>query len=325
MFFPALIGTFIFCFFFVSIAIGIFKIFCPFIIVHERECHIINLLGNIVARYDEPGIHFLVKQIGWNQGIVYFVAGEDIVVHTWLEQCFLRNLPVNSEEGSPMGVGIWYEMRVSDPVKFRFENSDPQGSLSANIRSATVRCLSNLALTDMMEDRHAMSSRVRAEVAPRSNEWGYQLGSVFVREVHFSDRTMVKQIQEKVVNRLRQVTASIKQDGDNRVNVISSDADRKASIEFAKAAAIRPQIVGETLQKISEDPEVAEALFTILEIERILKSNCKLTLIPANLNKDLTNSLLASQNIVEAGPVRDIKTTADIGSSAMTFSAVDGY
>jgi hypothetical protein len=33
--------------------------------------------------------------------------------------------------------------------------------------------------------------------------------------VHFRDVGMIKQIEEKVVNRLRQVTAAIKQDGTN--------------------------------------------------------------------------------------------------------------
>ena len=34
---------------------------------------------------------------------------------------------VNSEEGTPMGVGIWYEMQVSDPVAYLFRNANPEG------------------------------------------------------------------------------------------------------------------------------------------------------------------------------------------------------
>ena len=55
---------------------------------------------------------------------------------------------------------------------------------------------------------------------------------------------MIRQIEEKVVNRLRQVTSAIKQDGANQVSIITSTAERQAAIEFAKAAAMRPQIVG---------------------------------------------------------------------------------
>jgi hypothetical protein len=68
--------------------------------------------------------------------------------------------------------------------------------------------------------RHAMSLTVRNEVSPKSHEWGYQLGSVYIRKVHFRDEGDDRQIEEKVVNRLRQVTSAIKQDGANQVSII---------------------------------------------------------------------------------------------------------
>ena len=85
-----------------------------------------------------------------------------------LDQEYLRSQPVNSEEGAPMGIGIWYEMYISDPVSYLFKNADPRGSLRANVGNATVRCLSNMKLADMLENRHAMSQTVREEVSPQS-------------------------------------------------------------------------------------------------------------------------------------------------------------
>jgi hypothetical protein len=69
-----------------------------------------------------------------------------------------RSQPVNSEEGAPMNIGVWYEMWISDPVAYLFKNADPRGSLRANVSNATVRNLSNLKLSNMLEDRHSMSS-----------------------------------------------------------------------------------------------------------------------------------------------------------------------
>ena len=97
-----------------------------------------------------------------------------------------------------------------------------------------------------------MSQTVRTEVSPQSQAWGYQLGSVYIRKVHFRDAGMIKQIEEKVVNRLRQVTSAIKQAGANQVSVITSSAEREASIEFAKAAAIRPSTLGQALREIAQ-------------------------------------------------------------------------
>src|SRR6476620_4909294 len=171
-----------------------------------------------------------------------------------IDQQYLRSQPVNSEEGAPMGIGMWFEMFISDPVAYLFKNTDPRGSLGANVSNSTVRCLSNLPLARMMVSRHTMSTTVRDEVSPKSHEWGYKLGSVYIRKVHFRDLEMIHQIESKVVNRLRQVTSAIKQDGANQVNIITSTAERKAAVEFAKASGIRPELVGVALHNICKDP-----------------------------------------------------------------------
>ena len=131
---------------------------------------------------DEPGLHFLWLKLGWKAPLVNFV-GRSHTLDMRMDQEYLRSQPVNSEEGAPMGIGIWYEMFISDPVSYLFKNADPRGSLAANVSNSTVRCLSNLKLASMLEDRHTMSQTVRAEVSPKSHEWGYQLGSVYIRKV----------------------------------------------------------------------------------------------------------------------------------------------
>jgi regulator of protease activity HflC (stomatin/prohibitin superfamily) len=192
-----------------------------------------------------------------------------------------------------MGIGVWYEMGINDPVAYLFKNADPQGSLAANVSNAVVRTLSNLPLGEMLENRHSMSQSVRAEVSPKSSEWGYRLGSVYVRKVHFRDGGMTRQIEAKVVNRLRQVTSAIKQDGANQVSIITSTAERQAAIAFAKAQAIRPQILGQALHAISAEREVTETLFSILEMQNITESGARVTFIPQG--KELLPQLLTAE------------------------------
>jgi len=248
-------------------------------IVEERRCHVYVLFGKVVAIMKEPGFYFLPVKLGWRAFIINWM-GRCHVLDMRLDQEYLRSQAVNSEEGAPMGIGIWYEMFISDPVSYLFKNTDPRGSLAANVSNSTVRCLSNMPLADMMVNRHTMSQTVRDEVSPKSNEWGYKLGSVYIRKVHFRDAGMIKQIESKVVNRLRQVTSAIKQAGANQVSVITSTAEREAAVEFAKAGAIRPNLVGGTLQKITQDPDVDAALFAILEIQKLLEGQAKVILLP---------------------------------------------
>lgn len=268
------------------------RVFGVYAVVEEGTCHVYVLFGKVVSVIREPGLNLLWLKMGPRALFINWL-GDRHILDMRIDQQYLRSLPVNSEEGAPMGIGVWYEMFISDPVSYLFKNTDPRGSLSANVSNATVRDLSNMPLENMLETRHVMSRAVRAEVSPKSHEWGYMLGSVYIRKVHFRDREMIQQIEEKVVNRLRQVTSAIRQDGENRVNIITSTAERRAAVEFAKANAMRPQIVGDALNEIGKDPTVAKALFDILETESILESEAKITLLAEG--NGLLQQLLAAE------------------------------
>ena len=291
-------ATFAGLFILVPILLGFAQMLGLYTIVEERRCRVYVLFGKVLGVLDEPGFYFLLPRLGL-RGLIVNLLGRCYVLDMRLDQEYLRSRPVNSEEGAPMGIGIWYEMFVGDPVSYLFKNADPRGSLAANVGSATVRCLSNLKLGDMLVNRHTMSATVRAEVSPKSQEWGYKLGSVYIRKVHFRDVGMIKGIEAKVVNRLRQVTSAIKQNGANQVSIITSTAERQAAVEFAKAAAMRPQIVGDALQKISQDPDIARAMFQILETEKILESKAEITMVPRD-SKLLADFLSAGGEVAGA-------------------------
>ncbi|HYQ04330.1 MAG TPA: SPFH domain-containing protein [Polyangiaceae bacterium] len=273
--------TFFSSFVAVPILLLIARLLGVYVIVQERQCVVFELFGKVRMIENQPGIHWPWLKMGPFAAVVPFF-GKKRVVDLRLDQTYLRSQPVNSEEGAPMGIGVWCEMFVSDPLAYLYKNWDPVGSLRANVSNATVRCLSNMKLSEMLETRHHMSQMVREEVSLKSREWGYMLGSTYIRKVHFRDLGMIQQIEQKVVNRLRQVTAAIQQDGTNRVNVIRSTAERQAAIAFAQAAATRPQIVGAALADIAKDPKIANALFELLETQNMLLSpNLEVSVLPA--------------------------------------------
>ncbi|HBF33815.1 TPA: band 7 protein [Candidatus Sumerlaeota bacterium] len=285
------LATFVALFFIERILLAVVHLF-GFVIVPERTCYVYTLFGKVVGTISEPGFRILVHEFGWRGFVVHWL-GKRYAVDMRIDQHYLHSQPVNSEEGAPMGVGVWYEMQVSDPVNFLFKNSDPRGSLRANVSNATVRRLSNLPLGKLMEDRHDMSRAVRSEVSEKSVEWGYKVGSVYIRKVHFRDGDMIHQIEGKVVNRLRQVTSAIRQEGANRVSVIASTANRTAAVEFAKAGAMRPKIVGAALQEITKDPEIEAAVFDLLEVQKMNSGASRITLVPKNAS--ILTAILASR------------------------------
>jgi DUF917 family protein len=96
---------------------------------------------------------------------------------------------------------------------------------------------------------------------------------------------MVKNITEKVVKRLVQVTSAMKQDGENRVGLIRSETANKVSQKMAEASATRPDVVGRALNEIaSQDNEILEAVLNVMETEQLLKSEAPIELIPPDGN-----------------------------------------
>ncbi len=280
-------------FFISSLVIGL--IFIPFVLalarffglyacVDECEAQVFTLFGKVIGTLDTPGLQFPFTHFGTRALLIPFF-GKRYVVNTALRQHYLRSQMVNSEEGTPMGVGIWYEMQVKDPVAFLFTNANPDGSLQANVTSSTISTLSNLEMEKMLEDRHSLSRTVRQSVSPLSEKWGYKLGSVYIRKVEFTDQHMVQNITEKVVKRLVQVTSAMKQDGENRVGLIRSETAYKVSQKMAEAASARPSIVGEALNEISRlDPEIMDTVLEVMEVDNLLESGATIDILPASDN-----------------------------------------
>ncbi|MEM8930676.1 MAG: SPFH domain-containing protein [Acidobacteriota bacterium] len=280
----------------VPITLGLAKLFGLYATVRECEAQVFTLFGKVIGVLDEPGLHVPVFRFGPRALLVPFF-GKRHRVSSALRQHYLRSQMVNSEEGTPMGVGIWYEMAVNDPVAYLFINANPEGSLQANVASSTISTLSNLEMEEMLENRHSLSRTVRSAVSPLSEKWGYELGSVYIRKVAFTDRSMVENITEKVVKRLVQVTSAMKQDGENRVGLIQSETAKKVSQRLAEASAARPAVVGETLNAIGrEDPEILEAVIEVMETEKLLDSNARVDVLPSG------SSMLIQ--VTEGGPVR---------------------
>jgi regulator of protease activity HflC (stomatin/prohibitin superfamily) len=264
----------------IPILLGLARFLSLYTVVNEQEAVVYTFLGKVMGILDEPGLQFPLVHFG-PKAILVPLFGTRQPVGMKLRQRYLRNQMVNSEEGTPMSVGVWYEMQVSDPVAYLFNNADPEGSLEANVASATISTLSNLEMDKLLEDRHQLSRKVRATVSPLSEKWGFRLGSVYIRKVAFTDRDMVDNITDKVVKRLVQVTSAMKQDGENRVGLIKSQTAYKVSEQLAQAAATRPAVVGEALNQIAaDDPEVLDALMQVLEADKLIASGAEVDVLP---------------------------------------------
>ena len=134
-FFVAAVATFVAGFILMPMGLLFARLLGLYAIVPERRCFVYVLFGKVIATIDVPGLHLLIGKLGWRALIVNWL-GTCHVLDMRLDQEYLRSQPVNSEEGAPMGIGIWYEMFISDPVSYLFKNTDPRGSLGANVSNS---------------------------------------------------------------------------------------------------------------------------------------------------------------------------------------------
>ncbi|MGK0190411.1 MAG: hypothetical protein ACI9R3_006237, partial [Verrucomicrobiales bacterium] len=101
--------------------------------------------------------------------------------------------------------------------------------------------------------------------------------------------------------------------------VITSRAENEAAVEFAKASAKRPQVVGKALAEISQDKVALEALLKVLEIDKIVKGDSRLTLIPAASGGDsLMAQLIAAENDAQGQGRSPGKKVRDSGPPPIT-------
>ena len=122
---PALLGLVI-----APVTMGICRSLGIYAVVKECESQVFTLFGRVLGTIDDPGLRFPLLRFGPKAILIPFF-GKRHVVDTKLRQHYLRGQMINSEEGTPMGVGIWYEMQVNDPVAYLFANTNPEGSLEA--------------------------------------------------------------------------------------------------------------------------------------------------------------------------------------------------
>jgi hypothetical protein len=82
----------------------------------------------------------------------------------------------------------------------------------------------------------------------------------------------------------------MKQAGENEVALIHSQADMKASQRLGEAQAVRPRVIGQVLAELQRAPEVAEAVFRLLDLQATLRSPGKVTLATGDRTSLLLNN-----------------------------------
>src|SRR4028119_987799 len=105
-FLTAVVVSFIGLFILMPVLGALARAFGLYTVVEEGRCHVYVLFGKVIAILDEPGPYFLLAKLGARALIVNWL-GRCHILDMRLDQQYLRSQGVNSEEGAPMGIGVW--------------------------------------------------------------------------------------------------------------------------------------------------------------------------------------------------------------------------
>ena len=84
---------------------GFLRLIGVYDIVEEGTAHVYVLFGKVALVVEEPGLQLLWLKMGPKAFVIRWL-GDRHVLDTRLDQRYQRSLPVNSEEGAPMGIGV---------------------------------------------------------------------------------------------------------------------------------------------------------------------------------------------------------------------------
>ena len=105
---------------------------------------------------------------------------------------------------------------------------------------------------------------------------------------------MIKQIEEKVVNRLAAGDFRDQAGGRQPGERDHQFGGARGALEFAKAAAIRPGTLGQALQEIAQEAAVSNALFDVLETQKLTQGDAQLVMVSSGGQARLLTELLAA-------------------------------
>ncbi len=131
------------------ILLGIARLFGLYAIVEERTLPRLRAVRQGARRsLDEPGLHFLPLKLGLAR-----VHRQLARAAATCSTCGSTRNTCAASRSTPRKARRWASAsgtRCSSaiPVAYLFKNTDPRGSLRANVSNATVRCLSNMPLAD---------------------------------------------------------------------------------------------------------------------------------------------------------------------------------
>lgn len=228
--------------------------------VEDEETVLVTSFGKLVAKLDEPGLHFVPSRV-----MPYVKVAP---VSQKLDFRHLTDLHVNDSEGTTVMVDLWIEFRIEDPVKAMYEVADWDQSLQNLVAHAATSVLGNRSFRQILCDRSELGRILQQDVSSETKRWGLKVELVFIRKVSLLPEVS-RRIFESISARLERARADIAEQGRLAVAKLEADTSVRIARLVAEAKAQYPLGVGRALAELRKEPRIARAYDELYELSLV--------------------------------------------------------
>jgi regulator of protease activity HflC (stomatin/prohibitin superfamily) len=203
--------------------------------------------GRLARRIDEPGLHFLVDDPApWTR---------TVRVSRRLRASLLRDLEVHDVAGTELGVDVFVEYRVTDPVLATFAIENLSDALEKLVAHSVITVLGARRCTEILRDAGALGDAIQAETTAEAAAWGVTVSRVLFQQIRPSQMAG-EQLLAEVAARLEKVKARIEEEGRQAVALLHARTAAEVAGQIAEARGQYPRAVGRAYAAMRAAPSV---------------------------------------------------------------------
>lgn len=225
--------------------------------VFPNETLLVLRFGKLANRVDDPGLHFLV-----DHGLPWV---RTVRVSRRLQSLLLRDIEVHDVGGTELGVDVFVEYRITDPVKATFAIDDLTRALENVVSHGVITVLGVRQVGEILRDSGGLGDAIRRELEPETAPWGVVVHRVLLRQIRPSLMAN-EQFLGEIAAKLEKVKARIEEEGRQAVALLHARTSAEVAVRVAQARGQYPRAVGTAYAAIRSDREVYEAYRELHEL-----------------------------------------------------------
>lgn len=170
----------------------------------------------------------------------------------------ISGVHINDARGTTVGVDLWVEFRIVDPVRATFQVADWDRAMQNLISHTASAVLGDREFKQILGDRTELGTSIKRLTESETARWGIAIERVFIRDVKLLPEVSRLMLQT-IAAQLERARADVDQAGRLAVAQLEADTSVRVAALIAEAKGQYPQAVGRAFEALKKQPAVLDA------------------------------------------------------------------